>query len=112
MLPCGPVPPNPTQLLEGPRMAALLAQLRQQYDYVVVDTPPVGFVAEYFVLLAQLDAHLYVVRHNYTNRALLTRMDELHRTGKIKQLYLIINDMRFNQSYENQYRTKAYSYYK
>ncbi len=112
VLPCGPVPANPTYLLEGPRMSTLLTALRQHYDYIVIDTPPVGFVAEYFVLLAHLDAHLYVVRHNYTNRALLGRMDELHRDGKIKQLYLIINDMKFDKSYENQYRTKAYSYYK
>ncbi len=107
---CGPVPANPTSLLEGPRMAALLTQLRTQYDYVILDTPPVGFVAEYYVLVRFLDANIYVVRHNYTERSLVSEIDELHRTQRIKQLYIIINDMRFSHNYEYRYKSKAYSY--
>ena len=110
VLTCGQVPPNPTELLEGPRMAELLAQLRAEYDYVVLDTPPVGFVAEYFVLVRFLDANIYVVRHNYTERGLVSQIDELHRTQRIKQLYMIINDMHFDRNYEYRYKSKAYAY--
>ena len=107
---CGLVPANPTELLERPRMAELLAQLRSEYDYVVLDTPPVGFVAEYFVLVRLLDANIYVVRHNYTERGLVGQIDELHRSQRIKQLYMIINDMHFNRNYEYRYKSKAYAY--
>jgi Mrp family chromosome partitioning ATPase len=110
LIACGPIPENPTQLLEGPRMLFLLTQLRSQYDYVVLDTPPVGFVAEYFVLVQHLDANVYVVRHNYTDRDLIKNMNELYRDKKIKQLYLVINDVHFGNSYEYRYKNKAYAY--
>ena len=107
---CGPVPANPTELLERPRMAELLAQLRTEYDYIVLDTPPVGFVAEYFVLVRLLDANIYVVRHNYTERSLVNQIDELHRSQRIKQLYMVINDMHFDRNYEYRYKSKSYAY--
>ena len=110
VLTCGLVPPNPTELLEGPRMAELLAQLRASYDYVVLDTPPVGFVAEYFVLVRFLDANIYVVRQNYTERSLVNQINELHQSQRIKQLYMVINDMHFERSYEYRYKQKAYAY--
>ena len=91
-------------------MAELLTQLRAEYDYVVLDTPPVGFVAEYFVLVRFLDANIYVVRHNYTERGLVSQIDELHRTQRIKQLYMVINDMHFDRNYEYRYKSKAYAY--
>ena len=110
VLTCGLVPPNPTELLERPRMAELMAQLREEYDYVVLDTPPVGYVAEYFVLVRFLDANIYVVRHNYTERSLVHQINELHQSQRIKQLYMVINDMHFNHNYEYRYKQKAYSY--
>ena len=110
VLTCGQIPANPTELLERPRMAELIAQLRAEYDYVVLDTPPVGFVAEYFVLVRFLDANIYVVRHNYTERTLVHQINELHQSQRIKQLYMIINDMHFNNNYEYRYKQKAYEY--
>jgi capsular exopolysaccharide synthesis family protein len=110
VLTCGLIPANPTELLERPRMAELMAQLRAEYDYVVLDTPPVGFVAEYFVLVRFLDANIYVVRHNYTERTLVSQIDELHQSQRIKQLYMVINDMHFSRNYEYRYKSKAYAY--
>ncbi|MBJ6110355.1 polysaccharide biosynthesis tyrosine autokinase [Hymenobacter sp. BT523] len=112
LIPCGPVPARPTQLLESPRMATLLQRLRAEYDYVVLDTPPVGFVAEYFVLVQHLDATVYVVRHNYTDRDLVGRINELYQDEKIRQVYLLINDVRFAGSYEHRHQRNAYAYYK
>ncbi|SHJ58897.1 capsular exopolysaccharide family [Hymenobacter daecheongensis DSM 21074] len=107
---CGPVPPNPTELLETERMENLLAQLRADYDYVLVDTPPVGYVAEFFVLLRYLEANIYVVRQNYTDKGLISQINELHQEQKIKQIYMIINDMHFTKTYEYRYKEKAYAY--
>ncbi|KAA9339262.1 polysaccharide biosynthesis tyrosine autokinase [Hymenobacter busanensis] len=107
---CGEVPPNPTELLESPRMATLMERLRDEYDYVLLDTPPVGYVSEYFVLLRHLDANVYVVRQNYTDKALLSQIDELHREQKIKHVYIIINDVRFEKTYEYRHKQKAYAY--
>ncbi|MDO7852504.1 polysaccharide biosynthesis tyrosine autokinase [Hymenobacter convexus] len=112
LITCGAVPDRPTQLLENPRMATLMRLLRAEYDYVVLDTPPVGFVAEFFVLMQYLDATVYVVRHNYTDRDLVSRINELYQDEKIRQVYLLINDVRFAGSYEYRHQRNAYSYYK
>ncbi len=110
VLGCGPLPANPTQLLESPRMTELMAELRQQYDYVLVDTPPTGYVAEFFLLLHHLDANIYVVRQNYTDKSMINNIDELHLNNKIKHLYLIINDVHFTSTYEYRYKKDAYTY--
>ncbi|PJJ59788.1 polysaccharide biosynthesis tyrosine autokinase [Hymenobacter chitinivorans] len=107
---CGPIPPNPTELLESARMDKLLQELRQQYDYVLLDTPPVGYVAEFFVLVRHLDANIYVVRQNYTDRGLVSQINELYAEKKVKQLYMIINDMHFTKTYEYRYKKNAYAY--
>ncbi|AYA36873.1 polysaccharide biosynthesis tyrosine autokinase [Hymenobacter oligotrophus] len=110
VLMCGDIPPNPMELLESARMASLMEQLREEYDYVLLDTPPVGYVSEYFVLLRHLDANIYVVRQNYTDPSYISQINELYDEGKIKHVYIIINDMHFNKTYEYRYKKKAYTY--
>ncbi|AHJ98370.1 polysaccharide biosynthesis tyrosine autokinase [Hymenobacter swuensis] len=107
---CGPIPQNPTELLESQRMDDLMARLRAEYDYVLVDTPPTGYVAEFFMLLRHLDANVYVVRQNYTDKGLISQINELHLEQKVKQIYMIINDMHFTKTYEYRYKEKAYTY--
>jgi capsular exopolysaccharide synthesis family protein len=107
---CGPLPDNPTRLIEGPRLAELMQQLRQEYDYILVDIPPLGYVSEFLVLLQYLDAKIYVVRQNYTDRALVGQIAEMHREHKVKQLYMVINDVHFANTYEYRYKANAYKY--
>ncbi|MBC8085009.1 MAG: polysaccharide biosynthesis tyrosine autokinase, partial [Hymenobacter sp.] len=110
LLTCGLIPENPTRLLESPRLEELLVSMRQEYDYLLIDIPPMGYVSEFIVLLRHLDASIYVVRQNYTDRALVNQIDELHRERKVRQLYMVINDVHFSKTYEYRHKTKAYSY--
>ncbi len=107
---CGPLPQNPTRLIESPRLAELIQQLREEYDYLLVDIPPLGYVSEFLVLLQYLDAKVYVVRQNYTDRALVSQIAEMHRDHKMKQLYLVINDVHFGSTYEYRHKANAYKY--
>ena len=107
---CGPLPHNPTRLIEGPRLAELIQMLREEYDYILVDIPPLGYVSEFLVLLQHLDAKIYVVRQNYTDRALVGQIAEMHREHNVKQLYMVMNDVHFAQSYEYRYKANAYKY--
>ena len=107
---CGPLPQNPTRLVESPRLAELILQLREEYDYLLVDIPPLGYVSEFLVLLQYLDAKIYVVRQNYTDRALVGQITEMHRDQKVKQLYMVINDVHFSNTYEYRYKANAYKY--
>jgi capsular exopolysaccharide synthesis family protein len=107
---CGPLPQNPTRLIESPLLAKLVQQLRDEYDYLLVDIPPLGYVSEFLVLLQYLDAKVYVVRQNYTDRTLVGQIAEMHRDHKMKQLYMVINDVRFAHTYEYRHKTNAYKY--
>lgn len=107
---CGPVPHNPTVLLESQAMGTLMEHLRTEYDYLVLDTPPMGYVAEFFVLMRHFDASLYVVRQNYTDKDMLTQIDELHQQQKIANLFLVLNDVHFAKTYGYGHKANAYAY--
>jgi capsular exopolysaccharide synthesis family protein len=107
---CGPLPQNPTRLIEGKRLGELMQELREAYDYVVVDIPPLGYVSEFLVLLQYLDIKIYVVRQNYTDRELISQISDMHRDHQVKQLYLVINDVRFAHTYEYRHKANAYKY--
>ena len=108
----GPIPPNPIELLGMPEMESLLHTLREVYDYIILDIPPIGFVSDYFILLRHIDANMYVVRHKYTTRDMLGPINELYNENKINHLFMVINGMDFSSSYEYGYKTKSAGYYK
>lgn len=108
---CGPIPENAIKLLEQKKMGDLIATLKEQYDYVVIDTPPIGFVAEFFVLMKHMDTNLYVVKHKYTSKEMLTQVNELYAAKKLKNIYMVINDLNYNNTYEYGYKKDASYYY-
>lgn len=106
----GPMPPNPSELLIQSRMGEFLAQLRQEYDFVVIDTPPLSFVTDAFALSAYVDHSLFVVRQDFTPRAILQSLNEQYSTGKLSKVSIIFNDLRksglgygYGQGYEYGY---------
>jgi capsular exopolysaccharide synthesis family protein len=108
---CGPIPENAIKLLEQKRMVELIVKLKEQYDYIVIDTPPIGFVAEYFVLMKHMDTNIYVVKHKYTSKDMLEQVNELYATKKLKNIHMVINDLDYNNTYEYGYKKKGSYYY-
>lgn len=111
IIPCGPIPDNAIQLLETPKMQALMNMLKDRYDYIVIDTPPIGFVSEYFVLMKHTDTNLYVVKHKYTDKDLLNQINELYANKKLKNVFMVMNDLDYSQTYEYSYKKKGSYYY-
>ncbi|MEY4330765.1 MAG: hypothetical protein RL609_1513 [Bacteroidota bacterium] len=66
ILPPGPIPPNPAELLLNGRFKELIAELRTQYDYVLIDTPPLGLISDAEIMADQADLSLFVVRHDHS----------------------------------------------
>lgn len=98
----GPLPPNPIEILMNERTAGLMEFLRQQFDYIIMDAPPVGVVADAESVAVFADISLYLVRQNVTQRAQLTIVDELYQTQKMNNLAIVINDVKNkNSSYGN-----------
>lgn len=82
VLAAGPIPPNPSELLSSRRMSDLLARLRGEYDVVVIDTAPLGSVADASILARQVDGALVVVDRTQARRQLLAQtVDSLHKSG-------------------------------
>ena len=90
----GPIPPNPLELAESPRMAELITALRGRYDQILVDASPLGLVSEYVLLMRLVDITLYVVRENKTDRTALRMINEMVEEGKVKNVDLLLNDVR------------------
>jgi len=90
----GPIPPNPLDLIGLPKMEQLIEQLKQRYDMIVIDTPPVGPVSEYVILMKYTGANIGVIRSNYTSRSHLEKINKLYDEKKIKNLSVILNDAK------------------
>jgi capsular exopolysaccharide synthesis family protein len=96
VIPSGPVPPNPLDLIGQPRMDELIEELKQSYSTIVIDSPPIGYVSEYIILMKYTDANIYVVRSNKTNRFELDKINKLYETRKIRNVNILLNDVKGN----------------
>ena len=106
----GPVPPNPSELLSNGRLPELLGELRQQYDYILIDAPPFGLVTDAAIIAEHTDATLYVVRFNYSLRDHLKRIAELQRTKRFANLSIIFNGVNYGAGYGYGYGYGGYGY--
>jgi Mrp family chromosome partitioning ATPase len=101
-LPCGPRPPNPAELLSSPIVAPLLSELRSQYDYVILDSPPVLSVSDSRILSTLTDAVVFVVRAERTPFDLVRRARSLVIGSGARVLGVVLNDAEIQRS--GQYR--------
>lgn len=89
----GPIPPNPSELTQSAQMFDLIDQLRTQYDYILIDTPPVGLVTDGTTMLMQADVALYVVRADYSKRVFVKNPDQLSEERNIRNIYIVFNSV-------------------
>ncbi len=100
----GPVPPNPAELLTSEKLDDLFTYLRTVYDYIIVDTAPIGLVSDTFSLNRLADATIYVCRANYTSLADLSSINEIYEHHQLKNLSIIVNGTAAKKTYG--YRTR------
>lgn len=89
----GDIPPNPSELLGSARMSALLTQLRERYDYVILDTPPVNMVTDAVVLAPKADGVLFVVRAGQSERGPVSHAVEQLEYAQAKLLGFVLDDV-------------------
>ncbi len=87
----GPIPPNPSELLMSDRMEELIISLKTKYDYIVLDSPPVGLVSDSLELVKFADATVYLVRQNYTKRAMFGLINEKYKKGEVSNISFVLN---------------------
>jgi capsular exopolysaccharide synthesis family protein len=89
----GPIPPNPAELTASSRTTELFRILREKYDFIIVDTPPVGIVSDTFMLMDKADLNIYVVRQNSTPRIEFQTIINDLKKKNFRNLCLIVNDI-------------------
>lgn len=89
----GTIPPNPTDLLEDSRLADLLTDLRQRYDYVLIDSAPLMMVSDSFHILRHSDVLVYIVRARYTEKELLDYAGTVAKDDNVSRMALVLNDV-------------------
>ena len=91
LLPSGIIPPNPTELLTVPRFGELIAQLRNRYDYIFIDCPPIDIVADTQIIEKQSDYTLFVVRAGLLERDMLPELQRYYDEKRFKNMALVLN---------------------
>ena len=96
-LPVGTLPPNPTELLLTDRFARMVDDLKQEYDYVFLDCPPIDIVADASLITEKADMTIFVLRSGRIDKASIPYIDELYRNGKYSHMAMILNGVEFEQ---------------
>jgi tyrosine-protein kinase Etk/Wzc len=95
----GVIPPNPTEMLMSKKVEELFAQLKKEYDYIIVDTAPVSLVSDTMIIAKHADTFVYAVRANYLDKRMLALPDILHRENKLPNMAFILNDTAVSKGY-------------
>jgi len=103
-IPSGPIPPNPSELLQHPRMAELIAELKKTHDYILLDSAPVGLVSDTVPLLKMSDINLFILRYGISKKYSATLPEKLLKEFRLPNISLILNGFEkdhFQQEYYN-----------
>lgn len=91
VLPVGTIPPNPTELLFDERLRQVIDTVRMQYDYVLIDCPPVELVADTQIIEQLADRTVFVVRAGLLERSMLAELENIYSEKKYKNMSMILN---------------------
>jgi tyrosine-protein kinase Etk/Wzc len=94
LIPSGPVPPNPSELASSEKTRELFSELRTRFDYIIVDSAPIGAVSDTYSIASYADATIMLVRHNKTLRQLLKDTIEDCKLNGISNISILMNDIR------------------
>lgn len=91
VMPVGTLPPNPTELLFDQRLEEMLSVLREKFDYILIDCPPVDIVADMQIIERHVDRTIFVVRVGLLERSMLPELESMYRTNRFKNMSVILN---------------------
>lgn len=100
----GPIPPNPAELIMEQRSRELFELLKEHFDYIIIDSAPIGLVTDAQLLKEHADATLYLVRQGVTFKDQIRMADEFYRGNKFPKMSLVVNDIDMKKG-------KGYGYY-
>ena len=99
VLPSGVVPPNPVDLLMNNRIDEMFVQLKNEYDYIIVDTAPVSLVTDTILVAKNADIFIYVIRANFLDKRVLKVIENVYRDKKLPNMSVVLNDTKWSKTY-------------
>ena len=106
----GPPPPNPAELLLQDNFVTLLEELKDNYDVIILDCPPIGLVSETLEIFKYSDLNMMIVRQDYSFKQSIEYINNLHAKGSVKKLYTIMNGVEANKGYGGYGSYGSYGY--
>lgn len=112
----GPTPINPSELMMSHKLSYLISELREVFDYIILDTAPVGKVSDVFSLSQFIDASIYLVRCNYTFKKMINIIDSIYKSNKLSNPMIVVNAAKSEDSnsygYGYEQKKKKHSVFK
>ena len=106
---CGPIPPNPGELLVLPTCRELIEELQEMFDVIIIDTAPIGLVSDALILSQYATINMFVVRQGFTIKDQVRMFDVLHKDHKVQSPSIIFNGVEYKKKYGYGYGT-GYGY--
>jgi len=110
VLPAGVIPPNPNELIMNEKLDQLFEYLKPYYDYIILDSSPVGAVSDTYLIDRVADLCLYVCRSEYSDKRNIEFINRLEKEGTLQRIYIVINDVKFESNKYSYYRKYGYGY--
>ena len=110
----GPIPPNPAELILSQKMQSMLAELKESYDYILLDTPPLGLVSDALLLRKYVDNICIVIRHKFTRKVMIKNLENMYKNNELEKSSIIFNGVKKGRryyGYGGYYYGKDQSYY-
>lgn len=111
VLPCGPIPPNPSELLLRDKTRKLFEELKEKFDYILIDSAPVGVVGDAITLGKFADCTIFMTRQRQTLKRQMKFIDELYVNNRLPNIGIVLNDVDFKGRYYSNYGYGNYGYY-
>jgi len=111
IMPAGDLPPNPSELLGSNRMGRLLEKLKESFDYIVIDLPPVNLVSDALAISKFLSGMIVVIREEYTEKKELENCISQIRLSNVNVLGCVMNETQNGRRYYSKYKYKRYYKY-
>jgi len=94
VIPSGSIPPNPTELMLNGKLEILMEQLTRDFDYVIIDSPPIGLVTDAKLLNTYADVTIFVLRHKHTPKKYLKFVNQLYKNKEFNNFYIVFNGLK------------------
>lgn len=96
----GLVPPNPSELIESERMKIFFERASKEFDYIIVDTPPIAVVTDAMLLTEIADAYLYVMRQDYSSKNVIKLIEDAKKDNQLNNLGIVLNDIQIKKGFD------------